>query len=516
MKRWAALILAVALTGCANELPTPNGTRVTGQELTELITGATVYGGSYARKQGFMERYHPDGSYEIAFTKAASSDNYSRAHRGNWRIERNQVCYKVASLNSEGCAIIYRQYAQIEFVSPETGKATFFSYEIKYEGKDKPAGAAAPSAPKPQTSGAPFDHPSPGSRIGGKELAKILSGAAIHSKQHTPRTTRVDYFYPDGGYVVQFTVTRKNLRTGKFQRYFKGTWHVKPSALCQRVPDLGYNECSAVYSYGVDGGILFASVTSSEVYAYSIRIDPAGAQIVGVGPEKPPAPMPKPASTPKVPEPTRKLQPVGSGSGFIVSNDTYVLTNAHVVKGCRAVTVLFDGLDVPATVRARDRRNDLALLRLPAGKHPIAVFQGNNTLYPGDSVVTIGYPLSEILASEGTVSVGIVNALAGLGNNASLLQISNPIQPGNSGGPLFDMSGHVVGVIVSKLDFAFALETYGTLPQNVNFAIKSTVAMAFLQASEVKYRTQKSAKELRPSDVARKGRPATVPVWCWE
>jgi hypothetical protein len=78
------------------------------------------------------------------------------------------------------------------------------------------------------------------------------------------------------------------------------------------------------------------------------------------------------------------------------------------------------------------------------------------------------------------------------------------------------MSGNVVGVIVAKLDFAFALETYGTLPQNVNFAIKSSVATAFLQASGVKYQAENSTQELRPSDVARKGRPATVPVWCWE
>lgn len=226
--------------------------------------------------------------------------------------------------------------------------------------------------------------------------------------------------------------------------------------------------------------------------------------------------MPRPTATPAPAKPTPKLHPVGSGSGFIVNNDTYALTNAHVIKDCRAVTVMFEGQDVRATVRARDQRNDLALLRLPAGEHQVAVFRANDGLYPGDSVVAIGYPLSEILASEGTVSVGIVNALAGLGNNASLLQISNPIQPGNSGGPLFDMSGHVVGVIVSRLDFAFALKAYGTLPENVNFAIKSSVAMAFLQASGIEYQTGNSGSELRAADVARKGRPATVPVWCWE
>lgn len=397
MKYLAALFLVVIIAGCASGLPSPNGVRVTGQELKELITGATVRGRSYKRKQGFVERYHPDGRYEVAYTRARYSEDYGKTHKGTWRIDGDEVCYKVASLNSDGCVIIYRQYTQIEFVLPETGKSAFFSYEIEYEGKNPPSNAATPPPPAPP---------------------------------------------------------------------------------------------------------LTAAVPSP--------------------PTSPPAPVAPAPSTPlpvapqPAPQPPRNLKPVASGSGFIVSNQTYVLTNAHVIKGCVEVTVKIDDRDIRATVRARDRRNDLALLRLPAGKHPVAVFQGDNRIFPGDTVVAIGYPLSDILAAEGNVSVGTVSALAGLGNNASLLQISNPVQPGNSGGPLFDTSGHVVGVIVSRLDFAFTLEAYGTLPQNVNFAVKSTVAMLFMQASGVEYKARNSAKELRPADVARKGRPATVPIQCWE
>ncbi len=410
---------------CRERIARSTGKPVTGQDLTELFTGATVSGGSYARKQRFLKRYHPDGSYEIAFSKDGYWNKFGKTHRGRWRIEGDQVCYKVASLNSDGCALIYRQQTQIEFVSPKTGKATFFSSWIEYEGKKIPAPGAAPETSPPQASGESFTPPSPGSRIHGDAIARILSGEAVHSRQKNPRATRIEYFYPDGTYLVQFSVERKNLRTGGHQREFTGSWHTKRSALCLKLPDLGQDECYAVYSYGVYGGILFASATSSEVYAYSTRIDPVGAPNTGTPSPKPSAP--KPIATPAPPEQAAKLKPVGSGSGFIVSNDTYVLTNAHVIKGCRAVTVMFDGRDVPATVKARGRQNDLALLRLPAGKHPVAVFQGDYRLYPGDSVMAIGYPLSEVLASEGTVSVGIVNALAGLGNNASLLQISNPI-----------------------------------------------------------------------------------------
>lgn len=252
-----------------------------------------------------------------------------------------------------------------------------------------------------------------------------------------------------------------------------------------------------------------------EVYVANREI--ASSATVPPTPAPPFAPATPAPSTPQpAPQLSNKLKPVSSGSGFIVSNQTFVLTNAHVIDGCMEVTVRINDRVIRAAITARDRRNDLALLRLPASKNPVIVIQGNNTLYPGDSVVAIGYPLSDLLASEGNVSVGIVSALAGVGNNTSLLQISNPLQPGNSGGPLFDMTGHVVGVIVSKLDSLHTLKAYGTLPQNVNFATKSTVAVAFMQASGVDFKTRKSTKELRPADVARKGRPATVPIQCWE
>ncbi len=391
MKRLATLVLVVAIAGCAGKLPTPRGAPVTGGALKKLLTNATVHGRSTRVEEGFVERYYPDGRYSVAFTKNRYQHGYGNKHEGTWRLEGDRVCYKVASLNSDGCVIIYSKYDQIEFVSPETGKVASFSYEIYFGEKESPPkiATAPPAAPD------------------------------------TPTTTPTP------------------------------------------VPSL-------------------------------------------------PSP-PKVATTPPTPpnpQPQENLTLIASGSGFIVSSQTYVLTNEHVIEKCAEVTVRIDGLDIPATVTARDRRNDLALLRLPAGKYPVVFFRGNDGLYPGDSVVAIGYPLSDLLASEGNVSIGIVSALSGIGNDASLLQVSTPVQPGNSGGPLFDMSENVVGVIVAGLGKKF-FETDGTLPQNVNFAIKSAVAKAFMQASGVEYQSRKSTKELRPADVARKGRPATVYIKCW-
>lgn len=97
------------------------------------------------------------------------------------------------------------------------------------------------------------------------------------------------------------------------------------------------------------------------------------------------------------------------------------------------VAVRLDDRDIRPDVRARDRWNDLVLLCLPAGNHAVAVFQDRRSLYPGGSDVAIGYPLCNILASEGRVSVGTASAPAGVGNSANHLKISNPIQQGNSG-----------------------------------------------------------------------------------
>ena len=93
----------------------------------------------------------------------------------------------------------------------------------------------------------------------------------------------------------------------------------------------------------------------------------------------------------------------------------------------------------------------------------------------GEQIVIYGFPLAGALASTGNLATGIVSALAGLGDDTSKLQISAPIQPGNSGGPVLDQSGHVIGVVVSKLNAIKAASITGDIPQNVNFAIKTGV-----------------------------------------
>ena len=210
--------------------------------------------------------------------------------------------------------------------------------------------------------------------------------------------------------------------------------------------------------------------------------------------------------------------PSSSGSGFVVARDHgFVLTNKHVVRGCGEVKVRVDGGEAhTASVRALDPDDDLALLetRLPAG--PTATFRNDPAVRPGDDVVAVGFPLAGLLADQVNVSTGSVNALAGLYNDLHLLQMSAPVQPGSSGGALFDASGNVVGVVVTKLNAKVVAEETGDIPQNVNFAVKGAVVRDFLRSQGVAFRTAPSEDHRSNADVGEIGRQVTVLVECWK
>ena len=100
-------------------------------------------------------------------------------------------------------------------------------------------------------------------------------------------------------------------------------------------------------------------------------------------------------------------------------------------------------------------------------------------------------------------------------NDFRFLQISAPVQPGNSGGPLLDASGHIIGVNTSKLNALVMAVVTGDIPQNVNFALKDSVARIFLDANQVNYKTEPSKKKLEPADIGEKAREFTLRLECW-
>lgn len=211
------------------------------------------------------------------------------------------------------------------------------------------------------------------------------------------------------------------------------------------------------------------------------------------------------------PDPPPEASSMSSGSGFIISGGKFV-TNHHVVDGCRSLSVRFGELQVSVKVTAATARNDLALLSAEQTfGTPVEV---RATAALGEDVTVSGFPLSGLLSSDLIVTSGQVNSLAGLGNDPTMLQISAPVQPGNSGGPLLDRSGSVVGVVVSKLNVEKLAKLTGDMAQNVNFAIKPEVLRLFLDTNRVQYRTAPLGQRLDGIVLAERARQLTVQVLC--
>jgi hypothetical protein len=204
-----------------------------------------------------------------------------------------------------------------------------------------------------------------------------------------------------------------------------------------------------------------------------------------------------------------------TGSGVIISAEGDILTNAHVVNDCAQITVRYiSGSRANALLVARDEKNDLAVIRSKTTYSSVAVFREGTSVRAGDEVVALGYPLSGLLSTTANLSVGNVSALAGMRDDSRYLQISAPVQPGNSGGPLLDSSGHLVGIVTSKLNASLVGRITGDIPQNVNFALKAEVARTFLDSKGIVYRTALSKERLSPADVGDVGRPFTVNTAC--
>ena len=186
-----------------------------------------------------------------------------------------------------------------------------------------------------------------------------------------------------------------------------------------------------------------------------------------------------------------------TGTGFIVSTEGHVLTNEHVVSGCDSIT--FDG--VPARLLSTSSQYDLALLRAPSWSGTnFAVFSPVPARLNSD-VTVVGYPLSGLLGGL-NVTRGSVSSQVGLGGDFGQMQITAPVQPGNSGGPVIAGDGEVVGVVVSKLDAQLVAEATGDIPQNVNFAIRGEIAKLFLAQNGITPALGTSNAQIAPEEIA--------------
>jgi hypothetical protein len=204
---------------------------------------------------------------------------------------------------------------------------------------------------------------------------------------------------------------------------------------------------------------------------------------------------------------------VSSGTAFAIAPGL-LITNQHVIAGCSSVEVITkDGRRTGAIVDADDQI-DLALLSVSGIKGATARLRSPRNVRLGESVMVFGFPLAGSLSSSGNFTSGLVSALRGLRDAAGELQITAPVQPGNSGGPLMDASGLVIGVVQAKLDALRSAIVTGDIPQNINFAISLEVLAGFLVKNRVAFRDGTISAPLDTARVAELAQSFTYRVEC--
>ena len=214
-------------------------------------------------------------------------------------------------------------------------------------------------------------------------------------------------------------------------------------------------------------------------------------------------------------EEENKLIPISSGTAFFINKKSNLVTNHHVINTCQEVAALISGELYPLKIIASDIANDLTLAEVKNYKNsrflPISV-EGASL---GDNVIAAGFPLSTQLSDSIKVTKGIISSMSGINNNYSQYQIDAAVQRGNSGGPLIDDSGNVIGVVVSQVDKFKMLQSSNYIPENINFAVKSQNLKVFLEANNTPYSSNNSSSNLSSRLVAESAKNSTLMLLCF-
>lgn len=202
-----------------------------------------------------------------------------------------------------------------------------------------------------------------------------------------------------------------------------------------------------------------------------------------------------------------------TGTGFSVSAG-FIVTNQHVIAGCQRLEVLSPDGRRLARVVDSDELVDLALLRVTGLGGGVAPVRRAGSVRLGEQAYVFGFPLTGLLSESGNFTGGTVSSLRGLRDSANQIQISTPVQPGNSGGALVDASGAVIGVVVGKLNASAIARATGDIPQNVNFAVSLQALSDFLGKNKVSVSTVERSAALDTAQLADVMRGFTHRVEC--
>ena len=216
--------------------------------------------------------------------------------------------------------------------------------------------------------------------------------------------------------------------------------------------------------------------------------------------------QPKKKKIVKSTEDPNKIVPAASGSGFYITSSGYILTNNHVIEGCRKVSLTHNGKEIIANVIATDSANDLAILKSDVRPNRFyKLSQSDPKLL--DDVIIAGYPLGKRVSSAIKTSKGSITSLAGYGDNYSNFQTDAALNQGNSGGPIMNDSGNVIGVAVANFGKQSGVESF-------NFGIKSSTVKTFVSSNDINF-TVGSKSRLNNNQLSNLITNATIYLECW-
>ena len=200
-----------------------------------------------------------------------------------------------------------------------------------------------------------------------------------------------------------------------------------------------------------------------------------------------------------------EILPASSGTGFFVSNNGEMITNNHVIEECTNIKAIYNGSELESKVLAVDKMNDLAIIK--ANVRPDEVFSVSSIdAELLEKVIVAGYPLGKKISTSIKATSGTVTSLSGFGDNYAEFQTDAALNSGNSGGPIINEKGNVIGVAVSKWQ-EDGVESF-------NFGVKSSILRIFANANGLKFLSP-NYKEMKKKDLGQLITGATVYLECW-
>lgn len=206
---------------------------------------------------------------------------------------------------------------------------------------------------------------------------------------------------------------------------------------------------------------------------------------------------------------------VSVGSGFFVAEGGRVVTNRHVVEKCDALTVeTTTGTLASATLLRFDDKLDIALIQGNLATPAIAIFQPRDSIQPGGSVAVIGYPDQGLPPRRPLMTLGATVALD-RERHTDRIAFRADVRPGNSGGPMLDQWGHVIGIVNAKVDTVKLYSQTKQLIRDVGFGISAAAVLRFLDETGTPYRLNAVGTPLNTEQLFDRSRPFVVRVGCW-